>query len=67
MFMNFIRREEVGRPKLRWMDGIKDDVRMLSVRGWRRRVGKICWKRLGPKLGCRTISSSSSSSIREEI
>jgi hypothetical protein len=27
----------VGRPELRWMDGIEDDLRMLSVSGWRRR------------------------------
>jgi hypothetical protein len=27
----------VGRPKLRWMAGIEDDLRMLSVRGWRQR------------------------------
>jgi hypothetical protein len=28
----------VGRPKPRWMDGIEDDHRMLSVREWRRRA-----------------------------
>jgi hypothetical protein len=31
-----------GRPKLRWMDGwmdgVEDDFRMLSVRGWRQRA-----------------------------
>jgi hypothetical protein len=24
----------VGRPKLRWMDGIEDERRILGVRGW---------------------------------
>jgi hypothetical protein len=28
----------VGIPKLRWMDGIDDDLRMRSVRGRRRRA-----------------------------
>jgi hypothetical protein len=27
-----------GRPKLRWVDGIEDEVRMLSVKGWRQRA-----------------------------
>jgi hypothetical protein len=25
----------VGRPKLIWMDGVQDDLSMLSVKGWR--------------------------------
>jgi hypothetical protein len=28
----------VGRPKLRWTDGIEYDIRTLSVRGWRRKA-----------------------------
>jgi hypothetical protein len=30
--------KRVRRPKLRCMDGIEDDLRMLSVRGWRLRA-----------------------------
>jgi hypothetical protein len=40
----------IGRPKLRWMDGTVDDLRMLNVRKWGLRV-----------LDKRVISSSSSS------
>lgn len=47
----------IGRPKLRWMGGIEDGLRTLSVRGWTRGKGKISWKRPGPKLGCKAISS----------
>jgi hypothetical protein len=47
----------VGRPKLRWMDEAEDDLKKLSVRGWRRRGnGKIYWKQPGPKLGYRAIN-----------
>ena len=27
-----------GRPKLRWMGGVKKDLRTLGIRGWRRRA-----------------------------
>jgi hypothetical protein len=53
----------VWRPKLRWMDGIEDALRMPNVRRLRqraldRREWKMSWKSVGPKLGCRAISSS---------
>ncbi|PSN51468.1 hypothetical protein C0J52_00735 [Blattella germanica] len=28
----------VGRPKLRWMDGIEKDLRTIGTRAWRRRA-----------------------------
>ncbi|PSN34622.1 hypothetical protein C0J52_24194 [Blattella germanica] len=28
----------VGRPKLRWMGGIEEDLRKLGTRAWRRRA-----------------------------
>jgi hypothetical protein len=37
----------VGRPELRFMDGIQDDLRMFSVRGWRRRaLDRRKWKNI---------------------
>jgi hypothetical protein len=50
----------------RSMDGIEDDLRMLNVRGWRRRAkDRREWKNVLEtamlKLGCRAVSNSSSS------
>ena len=55
-----------GRPKLRWLDGVEEDLRTLGIRGWRRRaLDRDRWKeiltRLEPKTGYNAISSSSSS------
>ena len=56
-----------GRPKLRWLDGVKEDLRTLGIRGWRRRaLDRDRWKEFltaaRAQNGCNVISSSSSSS-----
>ena len=34
-----------GRPKLRWFDGVEEDLRTLGSRGWRRRaLDRDRWK-----------------------
>ena len=34
-----------GRPKLRWLDGVEDDLRTLCIRCWRRRaLDRDGWK-----------------------
>jgi hypothetical protein len=52
-----------GRSKLRWIDGLKDDQRMLSVRRWRQkalagRERKKVLEAAWAEPGCRAISSS---------
>jgi hypothetical protein len=45
----------VGRPKMRWTNGIEDDLGMLSVRGWRRNVlDRRGWKSVSEAPGAQT-------------
>ena len=38
-------RRRAGRPKLRWLDGVEEDLRTLGIRGWRRRaLDRDRWK-----------------------
>ena len=36
---------QAGRPKLRWLYGVEEDLRTLGIRGWRRRaLDRDRWK-----------------------
>jgi hypothetical protein len=40
-------RRRVGRPNLRWMDGVMRDAEMLGVRNWRSKAkDRVGWRRL---------------------
>ena len=49
----------VGRPKLRWKDGVDQDMGMLEVKKWKRVAlnreewTKILKRRPGPTMDCR--------------
>ena len=46
--LTLLRSEEcrrAGRRKLRWLDGVEEDLRTLGIRGWRRRaLDRDRWK-----------------------
>jgi hypothetical protein len=47
----------VGRPKLRWEDGVDQDIRILGVKNWKRvALNRDEWAQLlrrpGPTRGC---------------
>jgi hypothetical protein len=45
----------VGRPKLRWTNGIEDDFRVLNVRGWgRKALDRREWKSVLEAAGAHT-------------
>ena len=53
-----------GRPKLRWLDGLEEDLRTLGISGWRRKaIDRDRWKEVltaaRAQKGCNPISSSS--------
>ena len=38
---------QAGRTKLRWLDGVEEDLRTLGIRGWRRRaVDRDKWEEI---------------------
>jgi hypothetical protein len=49
----------VGRPKMRWKDGVNQDMRTLEVKNWKkvahrqRRMGQSFLRRPGTTKGCR--------------
>ena len=50
-----------GRPKLRWLDGVEEDLRTFGIRGWRRRaLDRDRWKEV---LTVARVQNSTSMSI----
>ena len=48
----------VGRPRLRWMDQVEEDLRRMKITGWRLKIeGRQVWNRIveqtRPTQGCR--------------
>jgi hypothetical protein len=39
-------RKKRGRPKVRWLDNIQEDLREMGIEGWRRKAqGRDQWRR----------------------
>ena len=41
-----------GRTKLRWLDGVEEDLRTLGIRDWRRALGRDRWKEVLTAASC---------------
>lgn len=45
-----IGRSKRGRPKMRRLDDVEDELKSMNIRGWRRRVeGRDEWKKIARK------------------
>jgi hypothetical protein len=50
-----IGRRSLGRPRLRWMDDVRDDLKVLKVRNWKEleMFGMTCPRMPKPTKGCK--------------
>ncbi|PSN33657.1 hypothetical protein C0J52_26202 [Blattella germanica] len=48
-------KRKVGRPNIRWIDGVERDIKVLRVQGWKSKaVDRDEWRKIIPAIGCST-------------